>query len=452
MLKGFSHLFNFKGLFWKIFLSVWLTSLAIMFITTFIVLHSVESSLHAERVKNTIIKQAQMRINAYELAPEKFNHQQQLRHENKLRRQTKPANKEHRGRLQIYHKGSLIFGRHEKPIKHVLEHEIISASGKNYLVKLALPNSHFLHGAMQRLNFIQLIFIFLGSTLVSILLTWMITKPVKQLSEYSKAIANGKNVHGLDVKLLARGDEFGDLSRDFNHMVAQLERNIASKRQLLHDVSHELRAPLARLQTAAALIEQSSELTNEAKKGEKQYNKYTQLIQKESENIDSLIYRIMDFARLDDSLVIKKEETDLHALCLSVIADLEFIYPDHSFNLKAPSKPLFLNCDKQLINSCLANILQNACKYSPSDKAITVYFKEKKDEVSIHIQDQGKGLAEHELKQLCQPFYRAGNKMHSDGFGLGLSIAKRIMEMHQGEISLSNSNNAGLLVSLRFPR
>ena len=135
----------------------------------------------------------------------------------------------------------------------------------------------------------------------------------------------------------------------------------------------------------------------------------------------------------------------------SLIETLHFEYPQAVINLKAPSTALLIKGYPDSLAQALENIIRNACKYSPEGSAIELTVSEAENGVVIAVRDHGQGVAETDLARLLQPFYRAGNKMHTPGFGLGLSIAQRAINKHKGVLSIRNHVEGGLLVCVELP-
>ena len=108
--------------------------------------------------------------------------------------------------------------------------------------------------------------------------------------------------------------------------------------------------------------------------------------------------------------------------------------------------------DPHLLGEAVDNILRNACKYTPEEQPIDIELSATSQKISITIRDYGNGVPAEELEQLTTPFYRSGNRMHGDGFGLGLSIARRAIEKHSGQLRVENRSDGGLQVSLELPQ
>ena len=339
--------------------------------------------------------------------------------------------------------GEIIYNQ---ALDNALQHRITSFSvqgeaGEEYRVETAsLPPPYFVRSVFGRLGSLQFILIFLASTCVSLLLSWSITRPLKKLGSYSRHYADGDTGCEIDSSLSNRGDELGDLARDFQFMTSEIEKNIQTQKQLLHDVSHELRAPLARLQAAVAVAQQNDASTTI----------YSDRIHVECQNMGALIQRILDLSRIEH----RPEEIrklNLRAITKEQIENLRFEYPSRCINFAIEDSKIIINSYKGLIEQALENILRNACKHTPASSPIDAFVEKTEHCVNLVVRDYGEGVAENELERLLTPFYRAGNKKHTEGFGLGLSIAQRAMEKINGKIDLQNHPESGLVVTLEIP-
>lgn len=312
-----------------------------------------------------------------------------------------------------------------------------SHSGRQYQVDMDLswkrsPVAHMVNTILS----VQMILILLVSGLGALLVSWIIVRPLNRLREHTQAIYNGELDRRTDECLRKRGDELGELAHDFDCMADYVQQTITSHQRLMQDVSHELRAPLARLQAAAGLAE--------LKLGED--DKVVSRIIRECQRLDQLIGEILSLSRLE------QEEVSGQTLWLSevvqeLVDDARFSHPKRTFNFHCLSD-CSINLNGKLLDRALNNILGNACKHTAEDVSIDLSL-EKKGQCVITIRDHGPGVEETLLSQLCDPFVRGNSQ--SEGYGLGLSIAQRAIERLGGELSLRNHPEGGLEVSIHLP-
>jgi two-component system OmpR family sensor kinase len=429
-----------KRLFWKIFAAFWLVSLCIMIATSYAILASVETEKFRNQYEKTLRNFTERAIEHYEGLPNDRPFKRSI-----LRRYGPPHNLvNHRHIVSINRDDKVIFRRDSADIRNeeTFTFKFTSDKGHEYTVEALTPRPpRHLVNMLQRVNTLNFFIILVASTLVSFLLSWSITRPLKKLGLASRQFAQGDLHTSIDAKLLRRADELGDLAKDFSYMMRQIQQTISAQKQLLHDVSHELRAPLARLQVAAELIQQKEEKPSS----------YIQRIHAECERMDQLIQRILNFARLEESSA-TFTNIDLVKLLQTHIDNILFEHPQRQLRFHHATPTLSIEGDPAFIGEAMDNILRNACKYTPDDSPIEVDLVRQNQNVLIGIRDHGPGVASEDLEKLTTPFYRSGNRMHGDGFGLGLSIARRALEKHGGKLELNNHPDGGLLVQLELPQ
>lgn len=429
-----------KRLFWKIFAAFWLVSLAIMLATSYAIITSVETEKFRNQYEKILKDISKHAINHYE----SLSSNKPMR-KSVLRRFGPPHNLvNHRHIIRIYRDDKLIFERNsgKRGERDTFTFKITSKNDNRYTVEALTPRPpRHLTNMLQKVNTVQFFIILFASTLVSFLLSWSITRPLKKLGIASRQFAQGDLHTQVDSGLLSRADEIGDLAKDLSFMMRKIQHTIGAQKQLLHDVSHELRAPLARLQVAAELVQQREEKSSA----------YIHRIHAECERMDQLIQRILNFARLEE-IAATFVTLDLHELLQAQIDNVLFEHPQRTIRFTYPPSPCVIEGDRHLLGEAVDNILRNACKYTPDDSPIDVHLSAAAQNLSITIRDYGNGVPAEELERLTTPFYRSGNRMHGEGFGLGLSIAHRAVEKHGGNLTIVNHPEGGLEISIVLPR
>ncbi len=243
----------------------------------------------------------------------------------------------------------------------------------------------------------------------------------------------------LDVEVPIRsGDELGALTGAFNQMAQRVREMIRLRDQLLLDVSHELRSPLTRMKVALALLPEE----------EKRARMETDVAQ-----MEALITGILELERLRDRRGVRRERHDLIALVQQAAAPFGGVFPGVS--VVAPAEAVVLDLDAERVRMLLRNLLDNACKYSlPDSRPIEVAVTLQPDEVEVRVRDDGPGIAEADLANVFEPFFRAdrSRSRKTGGYGLGLSMCRRIAEAHGGQIVAHNNPGRGLSVVASFPR
>jgi two-component system OmpR family sensor kinase len=284
----------------------------------------------------------------------------------------------------------------------------------------------------------------LGSLVSAALMAWHFAKPIRRLRKAFDAVADGK----LDTRIGAPpkgGDELTELSRDFDRMAHQLESSMNSQRQLLHDVSHEMRSPLARLQAAIGLARQRPD----------RVEAWLDRIERESERMDGMIGDVLALARLEGGVDQKLDDDISIDELVAQIAD------DAGFEAQAAGKSVRLAVQgaasvrgsTELLHSAIENVMRNAVKHTAdgSEVTVTVSRDAAARQARISVCDQGPGVPPGELELIFRPFQRGSQNGHLPGNGLGLAIADRVVRKHGGSIGARNRDGGGLCVEIALP-
>ena len=325
-----------------------------------------------------------------------------------------------------------------------LQPQAMQAQDK-HLTQRPPPDSH------RPKHFFPLIPILIGalaSFIFAAILAWYFSKPIKQLHQAFASAANGNLDVRVGVSMGSRRDELVDLGNAFDVMAVRLGALLQSQTRLLHQVSHELRSPLARLQIAVGLARQQPEKLESS----------LARIERESERMDDLVGELLALSRLESGVIkLEKEHVNINELLTTVIEDARFegeakqIKIDYVPYVEALSAPLSILGKQDLLHRAIDNVVRNALKYSTSQSHVLIKAKFVNDFINITVNDQGTGVAEDELTSIFQAFYRGSNTNQADGHGVGLAIAKQIIVAHGGSISASNNANGGLSVTIKLP-
>ncbi len=264
----------------------------------------------------------------------------------------------------------------------------------------------------------------------------LVLQPVRLLSRGVREIASGNLEYQVPVR---QKDELGELTESFNNMKNQLRGMLASREQLLRDVSHELRTPLTRIKVALEFINDSRARED---------------IDEEVREIDRMVTEILESERLaHPGGRIEMSDIDITALIDEAAGALAI--GAGSILFEGARQPAIVRGDRQRIQIVIRNVLENAVKYSsPAEKPIRVLVRDTEDMVQVEIRDQGSGIPEKEIPFLFEPFYRVdtSRSRSTGGYGLGLSICKKIMEAHGGGIEIRSVPGTGTSVFLNFKK
>lgn len=291
----------------------------------------------------------------------------------------------------------------------------------------------------------HLVIIALGvSFLLCVMLARYLVVPIRRLQGTSRSLAKGELSTRVGDDVRKRGDELGELGRDFDHMAEQLEALINNKERLLRDVSHELRSPLTRLQISLALARRK---TPDA---DAEHSR----IEREIERLDQLIGEIIRFSRIQHGVTeVASEQVKLDALVRQLV-------DDGNFEAQAQGKgvvlrhcvPIEITGVQDWLSSAVENVIRNAIRFTPEGTDVTVRVEQVKKEVIITVRDMGPGVPEDSMDTLFEPFFRVDDTRgkENDGFGLGTAIARGAVANHGGKIEARNCY-PGLEVTIRLP-
>jgi len=276
-------------------------------------------------------------------------------------------------------------------------------------------------------------------TLFSLWLTLSITRPLNRLRGAVHDLGQTAYQQHSLARLAQRRDELGVLANDFNRMGARLQGLIGSQRQLLRDVSHELRSPLARLRIALALAERAQAPERET---------YWPRLTRECDRLEALIGEILALARLDADPG-AAQPIDLGSLLQRLQEDARLDAPEQTIEVQA-APGIGLNGWPDMLQRALDNLLRNALRFNPPGQPIELRVTQDAEHLLISVRDHGPGVPEPVLARLGEPFFRAPGQS-SPGHGLGLAIARRAAERHGGQLELRNPASGGFCASLLLP-
>lgn len=242
-----------------------------------------------------------------------------------------------------------------------------------------------------------------------------------------------------------RHDELADLGAGFDSMAERLQVLVEGKERLLHDVSHELRSPLARLQAAIDLMQQQPERASE----------FIERIERESERIDKLIGELLTLARLDSGIPGNQMEMiDLKAMIEVIVEDACFEAETKQCQVTAslPDKAC-MSGNPDLLHRAIENIVRNAIRHTPKNGRVIVVGRKNSDEtwLSLEIADEGEGVLEADLLRIFEPFYRSPSADSFTGYGIGMATTRRVVDAHKGRVIAKNRSEGGLSVTLSLP-
>lgn len=286
----------------------------------------------------------------------------------------------------------------------------------------------------------------LGSLIFAAIMAWYLSKPIRNLRSAFESVAGGD----LDVRpgqvMGRRSDEMADLSREFDVMVQRLRTLMGGQRRLLHDVSHELRSPLARLQMAIGLARQQPEKIDTS----------LERIERESVRMDKLVGELLTLSKLEaGALKPAMEELGVEELLFDLQDDARFEAAAHDVKFECVgNSAVTIQGDAGLLHSAIENVLRNAIKQTVAGSTVILEVNPDATNGMLRflVLDRGPGVPEEELDAIFGAFFRGSSSAaKADGHGLGLAIAQRVVLAHGGSIGAANRQGGGLVVEILLP-
>jgi len=267
-----------------------------------------------------------------------------------------------------------------------------------------------------------------------------LTSPVRALQKAVERFGHGD----LSARVNStRRDELGQLAGAFDRMARRIETLLAAERRLLLDISHELRSPLARLGVAVELARSGDDTESALNR-----------IQKESDRLNALVGQLLQVTRAEgDPNSLRRDPVRLDRLVQQLVDDSRIEASAHGCGLQyQPLEPVTVAGDPELLRRAVENVIRNAIRYSPRESDVEVRLARNNGKAIVDVRDYGPGVPEEALPRLFDAFYRVESDRDraSGGIGLGLSIARRAIELHKGSIRAKNAK-PGLEVEMELP-
>ncbi|MFH0994218.1 MAG: ATP-binding protein [Pseudomonadota bacterium] len=294
-----------------------------------------------------------------------------------------------------------------------------------------------------------LLVILIISGAVCYMLARYLTSPVIALREATRRVASGELSVRIAHTIGNRKDEFSELAGDFDHMTERIELLMTSQRQLLGDISHELRSPLARLNVALELARRYT--------GPEAQNALTR-IEHEAQSLNQLIGHVLTLTRLESGFDrIQMKSVKLSALVQEIAADGDFEArgANRSVNLSIIDACVVLG-NGDLLRQAIENIIRNAIQYTFESTCVEICLKKiefnSAPYAEITVRDHGPGVPDADIHNIFHPFFRVSNarERKTGGTGLGLAIAERAVHLHHGTLKAANAPD-GFVVTMHLP-
>ncbi len=328
----------------------------------------------------------------------------------------------------------------------LLARPVNSPDGKPYIIIGILERKGFLpppemgHPRMP----IRITTILVLSGIACYLLARYLVMPLIFLRDATKRFAAGELSVRISSRIGRRKDEIADLARDFDLMAERIESLMTLQKQLIGDISHELRSPLARLNVALDLARQKT-----GSEAEHALNR----IEEEAHDLNEMIGELLTLTRLESgSNNIKMDQVNISELVGEIAEDADFEAQGSNRGVKI--KTIDQCCiygNQELLKRSIENVVRNAIRHTSEHTEVEISVtKNMNDTVEIRIRDHGPGVDGSELRNIFLPFYRISESRdrQTGGTGLGLAISERAVLLHHGSVLAENAQDGGLVVCI----
>ena len=261
-------------------------------------------------------------------------------------------------------------------------------------------------------------------------------KPVRDMTETAEEIAKSNDL-SKRISIEDGADEVHKLGKVFNEMLETLENSSKRERQFSSDVSHELRTPISVIMAESEYGAKYIDSVEDAKES-------FDVIERQSKRMTSMINQILELSRLDSRLEIPKEELLLSDKIKHTLEDYKILFDNRNIKLSATiEEDISIFANEALIMRMIDNLLSNALKYAETE--VTVCLA-KRNRVILDVADDGIGISDNEKKHIWDRFYKVDKSRtttEDNSSGLGLSITKKIVELHDGKIAVLDNKPKG---------
>lgn len=269
-----------------------------------------------------------------------------------------------------------------------------------------------------------------------------IVNPIKKITDATKKVASGDFTIELETK---RNDEIGELTHNFNKMVKELNSIECLQKDFINNVSHEIKTPISSIQGFAKLLE-ADDLSKEERK------EYAEIIKEESDRLLYLSTNILKLAKLENQeRIMNKTKFNIAEQIRRTISVLEPKWKEKNIKFNVSLKEQEFWGEKDLMYQVWMNIIENSIKFSKQDGQIDVKMKTNQDSIIVEIKDYGIGMEEEEAKKIFDRFYQVDKSHTKPGAGLGMTIAKRIVELSGGKIEVKSKLNESTTFIVTLP-
>lgn len=355
--------------------------------------------------------------------------------------------------------GNLIIGLHptgftNQPIVENQVSEYATEDKTFYYYDVKTSNNEYLRGiievsALKDILFYIPIFILILSPFVLFLVVYVgyriikrALEPVRNMTETAEEISKFSNL-SKRIESPKTSDEIADLAKTFNNMLVTLEASSEREKRFSSDVSHELRTPVSVIQAESEYASKYADSLEESKQS-------LEVIQRQAKRMTTMINQILEISRIDCVDSVDKEEVDLSSMLTNVSKDYVSLLTQNNLKLETNiEENLHIKANRDLIHRLIDNIFLNAVKFA--DSRIAISLRKDGHKIVVEIADDGIGIPDDQKEKVWDRFYKidkSRTKTENQSSGLGLSISKKIVELHNGSITIKDNKPKGTIMQI----
>ncbi|MEW9503082.1 sensor histidine kinase [Jeotgalibacillus marinus] len=339
---------------------------------------------------------------------------------------------------EFYRKESGVF------IPNILVGLPFEINGENYALFIK-PNIEQATSMVRNTLLTALFIVLVIGSLFIMITTKYLVNPITQIILATEELAKSNYQYRVPV---TRKDELGKLSNSFNLMATELEKVEQMRKDFIANVSHEFKSPLTSIRGMTIAIKEGLVTQKEA-------TNYLSIIEKETERLSNLTEQLLKLSILEsEKYTFSTQNYRLDDQIKNQIVALQVLWEEKNLEIETSLQLISISADKDLLSNLWTNLLSNAIKYNIKGGKLIVKGVEEDSIIKIVIEDTGIGIEDEDLPYIFERFYRA-DKAHTrteNSYGIGLSMAKKIVEIHHGDIKVSSKVGVGTKIEVFLPK
>lgn len=279
---------------------------------------------------------------------------------------------------------------------------------------------------------------------------WFLTKNLRKITQVARRFKDGdlkariEDPEATDISVFA--NTFNEMADTINDNLEEIKNVDELRRQLIANVSHDLRTPLAILKGYAETLQEKSDTLSK-----EESQRYLNVISSNSDKLTKLVEQLFEYSKLEAKQIEPMmEQFSITDLCLDLVSKYQLIAKSKNIDLSLEvyqNKNILVYADISLIERALQNLIDNALKFTPEDGKITLRLEEINENCKVSVNDSGIGIATEVQETIFERFKQTSEGFHKNGAGLGLAIVKKIIELHSSTIQVLSEKDKGSIFS-----